>query len=205
MTQFILYNVIFGFLLNWLIAPIAYLFRKPAQKHKGFLWWFLSDDNMYGDTNWRPNLKNKFLRAYFWMLRNPLQNHYWKDYVEGTESGFSGTGKVKFDLDILRWRTVICSDTGDWHGKVINFEKSPLGRQNITFIRTDKDGNIQNCYRKSTCIPHKFLCLIIVVKRRAGHENGLLQYNFTFPVFKYSLNKEGFENWKKAKWKNIVI
>ena len=160
---------------------------------------------MYGDTNWRPNLKNKFLRAYFWMLRNPLQNHYWKDYVAGIESGFSGTGKVKFDDDILKWRTVICSDTGDWHGKIINYEKSPFGKQNITFIRKDNDGNTQNCFRKSTCIPHKFFGWIILVKRRSGHENGLLQYNFTFPAFKYSINKDGWENWKKAEWKKIVL
>lgn len=47
-----------------IFALLAYIFRKSAQKHKGFLWWFLSDDNMYGDKTWRPNIKSKFLRAY---------------------------------------------------------------------------------------------------------------------------------------------
>ena len=90
MINFIWYNIFLSRILNWLIAPIAYLFRKSAQKHKGFLWWFLSDDNMYGDKNWRTNIESKFLRATFWMFRNPLQNYYWKDYVAGKESGYKG-------------------------------------------------------------------------------------------------------------------
>lgn len=185
------------------VSPIAYLFRKKAQKHKGFLWWFLSDDNMYGDVTWRQNIKSKFLRAYLWMLRNPIQNLYWKNYVEGIDSDFSGTLKYKFNDEFARWRTIICSDTGDWHGKVLDFELSPFGIQNITFKRTDEYGNVQNCYRKSRCIPYKIGNFIILAKRRSGHESGLIQHNFTFPIFKYSLCKEGWKLWKEAEWKII--
>lgn len=188
-----------------IFALLAYIFRRQAQKHKGFLWYFLSDDNMYGDTDWRPNLKSKFLRAYLWMHRNPMQNLYWRDYVDGVESDFSGTLKYKFRAEPLTWRTMICSDTGNWHGKVLDFDRSLFGVQNITFKRTDKDGNVQNCYRRSKCIPYRFLWWIILVKRRSGHESGLMQHNFTHPTFKYSLCKEGWERWKNTEWKEITV
>ena len=202
--KFIWYNLILSGPINWIMAPIAYLFRKHALKNKGLLWNFLST-NEYGDPNWRPKLKNKHLRAILWMYRNPLQNYYWKDYVDGEESDFHGDGKVKFGDDILSWRTVICSDTGDWHGKVIDFEKSRFGTQNITFNRIGKIGLFQRCYRKSTCIPYKVGPWIVLVKRRSGHEHGLLQYNFSFPLFKYNLCKDGWKLWKETKWKTINI
>jgi len=205
MIKFIWYNIFLSRILNWFVAPIAYILREQSQKRKGFLWWFLSDDNMYGDTNWRPELKNKFFRAVFWMYRNPLQNYYWKDYVEGKDSHFHGTLKYKFRSAITAWRTMICSDTGDWHGKVLDFEQSLFGVQDITFIRTDKHGKIQKCYRKSTCIPYKVGPWIILVKRRSGHESGLMQYNFTFPTFKYSLCKDGWKKWKMERWKYIEL
>ena len=202
--KFLYYNIILGCLLNWLIAPIAIIFQKRCNRKKGFFWMFLSD-NVTGDKTWRPNLKNKFLRQYFWVLRNPMQNWYWKDYVEGVESDFHGTGKVKFGNDILSWRTMRCSDTNDNHGKLLDFERSKFGRQDITFIRTDKNGNIQKCYRKSTCIPYRVFNWIILIKRRSGHESGMMQYNFTFPTYSYELNKEGWKMWKKSEWKEITI
>jgi hypothetical protein len=186
-----------------LVAPIAYLFRNKV-KH-GFLWWFLSSGNMYGDTTWRPKLKSKFFRAYLWMHRNPLQNLYWKDYVAGIETDFSGTLRFKYRADPLMWRTMICSDTGDWHGKILDFERSLFGVQNITFKRTNADGTVQNCYRKSTCIPHRVLWWIVLVKRRAGHEAGLIQHNFTFPVFKYAYCKPGWQAWRKKQWVKMEI
>jgi hypothetical protein len=204
MIKFIWFNIILGIVLNWLIAPVAYLFRKSAQKHKGFLWWFLSDENMYGDKDWRPNLKNKHLRAIVWMYRNPLQNKYWQGYVDGKESDFKGTLKYKFRADPLMWRTMI-TETGNWHGKILDFEHSLFGVQNITFTRTDTNGNVQNCYRKSTCIPYRVFGWIILIKRRSGHENGLMQYNFTFPTFKYKLCKEGWNKWKNEPWKTMEI
>lgn len=202
--RFIWYNIILGCLLNWLIAPIAILFQEQANKRKGFLWMFLSD-NVTGDKTWRPNLKNKFLRQYFWMLRNPMQNWYWKDYVEGTESDFSGCCKYKFVASPATWRTMKCKDTGDNHGRIIDFENSPFGKQHVTFKRTDKNGKVQNCYRKSTCIPYRFLWWIILAKRRSGHEAGLFQYNFTFPCYLYKNNKDGWQLWKNAEWKEITI
>jgi len=201
--RFIWYNIILSGPINFIVAPIAYLFRKSAQKKKNVLWYFLSDENMYGDKNWRPKLKNKFLRAWLWMLRNPLQNYYWKDYVDGVESNFIGHGTVKFGTDILSWRTMYCADTQDNHGKILDFEKSKFGTQDITFIRTDKDGNVQKCYRKSHCKPFKFLFRIILVKRRRGHENGLMQYNFSFPTYSYKKNKQGWKKWEKAEWITI--
>lgn len=203
--RFIWNNIFIGIILNLFVAPFAYLFRERAQRKRNWLWTFLSTGNMYGDKNWRPKLKNKFLRAYLWMIRNPRQNHYWKDYVDGVESNYKGTGKVKFGTDILSWRTVICSDTGDWHGKIIDFENARFGIQDITFTRTDSKGNIQKCFRKSVCKPYRFWLLIILFKRRSGHENGLLQYNFTFPTFSYSKNKTGYKKWKSTDWKLISL
>jgi hypothetical protein len=86
---------------------------------------------------------------------------------------------------------VICSDTGDWHGKIIDFKNSRFGDQNIKFIRTGENGSIQKCYRKSICKPVRIGPLIILNKRRSGHENGLTQYNYSFPIFSYKKNKEG--------------
>jgi len=203
--NFIWYNIFLSRILNWFIAPIAYLFRKSAQKYKGFFWWFLSDDNMYGDKNWRPKLKNKFLRAVLWMYRNPLQNYYWKDYVDGTDSHFKGTLKYKYRSAITAWRTMVHVGTGDNHGKILDFQKSLFGVQNITFRRTDKFGNVQNCYRKSTCIPYKVLWWIILVKRRSGHEHGLMQYNFTFPIYKYKNHFREWMEWKRESWKYITV
>jgi len=203
--NFIWYNIILSRILNWFIAPIAYLLRDYAQKNKNFLWWFLSDDNMYGDKNWRPKLKNKALRAIVWMYRNPLQNYYWKDYIDGVESDFHGEGMVKFGNDIITWRTMRDINTGENHGKLLDFINSPFGKQNITFIRTDKYNNIKKCYRKSTCMPYKVGPWIVLAKRRSGHEHGLMQYNFTFPIFNYKKNKDGWELWRKADWKIITI
>jgi hypothetical protein len=149
------------------VAPISYIFRKYAQKKKGFLWCFLSDNNMDGDITWRPKLKNKFFRAYFWMLRNPLQNLYWKDFVDGIEVDFHGTLKYKLKGYIKVWRTMICSDTGDWHGKVLDFDKSLFGVQNITFVRINIKGERHKEFRKSRCIPFRFLWWIILVKNRS--------------------------------------
>lgn len=205
MKEFLWHNVFLSRVLNWFIAPIAYLFKKQAQEKKKFLWWFLSDDNMYGDLNWRPRLTNKVLRAIIWMYRNPLQNYYWKDYVEGTERYFEGTAVVKYGNDALSWRTMICTDTGDWHGKVLDPFSTRWGQQDITFERIDNEGNIQHCYRKSTCVPHRLGPWIIIEKRRSGHEGGLMQYNFTFPLFRYSDNKEFWEIWKSLPWKEINL
>lgn len=160
---------------------------------------------MYGDITWRPNLKSKFLRAYLWMIRNPRQNWYWKDYVDGIESDFKGSGKVKSGNDILSWRTMICSDTGDWHGKILDFNSDRWGKQNITFKRTDINGKVQNCFRKSICIPYRVGPIILLVKRRSGHEHGLLQYNFSFPIFNYKKNKKGWKIWKIKKLKTINL
>jgi hypothetical protein len=70
--RLIWYNIILSGPVNFIVSPIVYVFRKSAQKKKNVLWYFLNDDNMYRDKTWRPKLKNKFLRAWFWMLRNPL-------------------------------------------------------------------------------------------------------------------------------------
>lgn len=201
--KFIWYNLIIGILVNFFVAPIAYIFREKVQKKKGFLWTFLSDENMYGDTAWRPKLKNKFLRAYFWMLRNPRQNWYWKDYVEGEDYYHHGWVKVKNGADLYSWRTMRCLETGNWHGKLLDFNSPLWGKQSIIFKRKDKFGKVQNCYRRSTCIPYRVGPIILVIKRRSGHEHGLMQYNFTFPTYSYAKNKEGWEKWKQKEWRKI--
>ena len=190
-------------LLIPIVAPIAYYFRDYAQKNKKFLWWFLSDSNMYGDIDWRPTLKSKFWRAYLWMLRNPLQNLYCLDLVKGIDYDHKGYGKVKFGDDINTWRTMYCKETGNWHGKILDFEKSPFGVQNITFKRIDENGIIKNQYRKSICIPFRFLFWIVLFKNRIGHEDGLFQTNFTFPYYSYKENKEDYLKWKQVKWKKL--
>ena len=200
--KFIWNNILIGYVLNLFIAPVAYLFMNKVNKGS-FLWGFLSSENMYGDTDWRPKLKNKFLRAYLWMLRNPRQNWYWKDFVDGEDYYHHGWVQVKNGADLLSWRTMRCLETGNWHGKLLDFDSPLWGKQDIIFKRKDKFGNVQNCYRKSTCIPYHFLIWIIVIKRRSGHEKGLMQYNFTFPTYSYKKNKEGWKQWKLKEWKRI--
>lgn len=202
MVRFVWYNIILSRVLNWFVAPIAYLLRDRV--NRGFLWWFLTD-NTYGDKNWKPKLKNKFLRAVLWMYRNPLQNYYWKDYVEGKETQYKGTLKYKYRSAMTMWRTMVCVDTKDNHGKILDFKNSLFGVQDITFKRTDKKGNVQNCYRKSTCVPYRILWWIVLVKRRSGHEKGIMQHNFSFPKYKYKNHKKEWKEWKKTKWKTITV
>ena len=203
--KYFFYNIILGYIFNWLIAPISLLFIVRCQRKKGFFWWFLSDGNMYGDVNWRKNLKGRFLRMYLWMLRNPLQNHYWKDFVEGKSSNYKGYGKIKFNKDVTSWRTMRGVKTKDNHGKICDFVNSPLGKQDITFTWTDVNGNTKELFRKSSCVPHKILFWIIMSKRRKGYEHGLKQYSFSFPCYLYSKNKEGWKLWKDTKWETIKI
>lgn len=200
--KFIWNNIILGIFVNFFVAPIAYL-RRNKVKNGSFLWGFLSSENMYGDTDWRPKLKSKFLRAYCWMMRNPRQNWYLKDFVEGEDYYHHGWVRVKNGQDLLSWRTMRCLETGNWHGKLLDFDSPLWGKQNITFKRKDKFNNNQNCYRKSTCIPYRFLWCIIVVKRRSGHESGLMQYNFTFPVYSFKKNVTGWKKWKEKTWNTI--
>ena len=200
--KFIWNNIILGILVNFFVAPIAYL-RRNKVKNGSFLWGFLSSENMYGDTDWRPKLKNKFLRAYFWMMRNPRQNWYWKDFVEGEDYYHHGWVRVKNGQNLTSWRTMRCLETGNWHGKLLDFDSPLWGKQNITFKRKDKFNEVQYCYRKSTCIPYRFLWSIIVVKRRSGHESGLMQYNFTFPVYSFKKNVTGWKKWKEKTWNTI--
>lgn len=201
-------NFILGVLVNLIVAPIAYARRNKVKKGS-FLWGFLSDnldvDALPGDDDWRPKLKSKFWRSYLWMMRNPRQNWYWEHFVDGTEMLFDGYGKVKNGNDILSWRTMRCIEKGNWHGAILDFDSPLWGKQNITFKRVDRKGNVQNCYRKSTCIPYHVAWWIIVVKRRSGHENGLLQYNFTFPTYAYKKNKQGWQKWIKKDWRNITL
>jgi hypothetical protein len=185
-------------------APISYIFREQVQKTKGFLWFFLSDDNMYGDVDWRPNLKSKFLRAYLWMLRNPLQNLYWRGYVKGVESDYIGYCKDKYARDsYIQWRTMYCKETGNWHGRKLDLIRSPLGIQNIKFKYNREDGVVLDQYRRSMCIPVKVLCWVILIKNRIGYENGLFQSNFTFPIYK--LNREDWSVWKMRNWKTFFL
>jgi len=205
--RFIWHNIILGIIANVLFAaPIAYMFRKRCQKKKGFFWTFLSDKNMYGNATWRPNLKNKFLRAYFWMIRNPRQN--WDDThkKKGRDYDYHGTGRMKYDKDITLFMAVVCSDTGDNHGKIIDFKASFLGENDITHKRIYEDGNIQDCFKKSKCIPFRFMWRWIMMwKWRRGHLFGLMQYSIAKPMYSYKNNKEGFEEWKKLEWKTIKI
>jgi len=190
--------------INALVYPIAYNFRDNV-KEGGYLWGFLHEGSNYGDATFHPNMKDGFLKSYLWALRNPCHNAYYADFVEGEESNFKGTGTCKYGNDILSWRTFKCSDTGDNNGKVLDFEKSRFGEQDITFIRTDKDGNVQNCYRKSNCAVTKFLGWLKVRRIREGHEKGLMQRQNNFSLFNYNDNKVEFEKWLKIPFKTIVI
>jgi len=205
--RFLWHNIILGGIVNILFASwIAYIFMERCKRKKGFFWTFLSDKNQYGNATWKPELKNKFLRAYFWMIRNPRQN--WDDThrVDGKDTKFKGTGKVKDGHDIISFRAFVCIDTGNNHGKIIDWNKSSFGVQDITFMRVDEDGNVQNCFRKSTCIPIRFMYLWIMMwKWRRGHQDGLMQYSVAKSLFVYKNNKEGFQEWKQKEWKIIKI
>ena len=43
--KFIWYNIILGIFVNLVVAPFAYIFRKQAQKNKGFLWSTVEEAN----------------------------------------------------------------------------------------------------------------------------------------------------------------
>ena len=201
-----IWELFLKFPINWVVAPIAYLFRKRAQRKKNWLWLFLSDDNMYGDANWkRKKLPDGFRKAVWWMYRNPLVNRHFKDRVDGKESNFKGTAKKKHGNNYSMWCTMIGLDTGDWHGKIPDFESILLGYQDITFIRTDKKGNVQKCFRKSMCVPFRFLWWIMFWKTRKGHEDGLMIYGFGLPTFRYKKFKKEYKKWKSLEYKILKI
>lgn len=191
-------------IINPIIAPIAYIFRHKAKKGS-FLWWFMCDFNPYGDGNWANWLKIDWIRAYLWMLRNPLQNLYWSKYVPGCEKDFSGWCYLSESYGYKNFRAIICSDTEDNHGNIIDFESSPLGIQNIRFNFKTNNENISKQYRKSICIPIRIGFLIIFFKARIGYEFGLKQSCFNFPIYSYKKNKEGWKMYKSMKFKKIVI
>ena len=203
---YIVYRLFFTIIVNALVFPFVFLFRKAIRKNntKPF-WYLLHDGNDYGDNDWRPKLKNKFLRAYFWAFRNPLHNWHYRNYIKGVEVNFKGKGTVKVGSNIKSWRTFTCTDTGTNNGKQLNFVRSLFGTQNIMFERIDESGNTQKCYRKSYCKPFKFLGWILVLKWRIGHEKGLFQDASNISFFSGINNRLGFEDWKQVEWKKLKI
>lgn len=137
LTYLFLQRMIMGFLGNIFIFPIAWQFRKKVKK--GFLWWWLHDNNWYGDKYFlaKHNNKKSFWTAWSWAFRNPIHNFYYSRKIEGDVTELKGKVTChKPDLGI-DWRTLKTEDKdGNYmhkFGKWVCCDKSFLGKQNIKF------------------------------------------------------------------------
>ena len=193
------YELLQGKLLNAVIFPIAYISRNKVKKNS-WLWGFLHDSCLYGDKNWNTTQKETFWIAYKWAMRNPLHNRYYSGYCHFIECNYSGGSTSKNSTPAGFWRTYK-TETGDRNGRVIDFEKSFFGKQDIQFDIHFEDGKIVKGFRRSLCMPYKIGKLIIIHSRRFGYERGLKQSSFNFKIFKGIENLQGFEKWKILTWK----
>jgi hypothetical protein len=186
-------------LLSLIVFPIAFIFRKQARKHKGFLWWFLNDDcSDYGDIWFNPEGKETTWYAYRWAMRNPTQNY--TNYVTkivGKPINHRGwhTSHKPNESGIM-WKTLKTEDENgmfaDKNGKYISSFASRLGVQNITF-----DINGKKYFRYSRCKPlHLWGNLYFVVELKMGFETNnyawqshfvFKKYNGKFAYVKYQL------------------
>ena len=126
-------------ILNFIVFPVAWTFRKKARGNKGFLWWFLHDGCDYGDQYFLEKHGNKktFWTAYKWAIRNPCHNWYYSNKKYGRKSNYRGFATCQKPDVGLSWRTLkTCDKDGNYkdkHGTHIDVKKSILGKQNITF------------------------------------------------------------------------
>lgn len=201
-AHIVLYEILQGKVLNFLMFPVAYLFRDKVREG-GFLWGFLHDGNLYGDSDYLPKIKNKFLRAYLWALRNPLHNRYNYNSIPYKDTNFSGWATGKLRISPKSWRTFV-TDTGGRNGDIIDFDNSLFGKQDIAFSMTHENKSKRGI-RKSLCVPFKIFGLIIIHSRRFGYEKGLLQSSFNFSFFSGRKNKENFEIWSNDTWQKETL
>ncbi len=145
-------------ILNYLIFPIAWIFKERARENKNFLWWFLHDGCDYGDEYFLEKHENykTWWTAYKWAIRNPLHNFYYSHKIEGKKENYQGWATCQKQDKGLMWRTLkTCDENGNYkdkHGKWIDAEKSILGKQNITF-----EINGKKYFRWSKCIPKRII------------------------------------------------
>ena len=126
-------------ILNFIIFPIAWIFKDQVREKKNFLWWFLHDGCDYGDEYFLEKHGNKktFWTAYKWAIRNPCHNWYYSNKIDGVKVNYRGFATCQKPDKGLAWRTLKTCDKGgnykDKHGTHIDIKKSILGKQNITF------------------------------------------------------------------------
>jgi len=142
--------------LNYLIFPLAWVFRDRARENKGFLWRFLHDGCDYGDPYFleKHGGHKTFWTAYKWAMRNPLHNYYYSHKITGKKKNYKGYATCQKPDKGLMWRTLkTCDQTGNYkdkHGHWIDLKRSVLGKQNITFYIGDK-----KYFRYSRCTPRR--------------------------------------------------
>ena len=197
------YEILQGKIINAIVFPVAYNFRDNV-KEGDYLWGYLHDGHMYGDEDYRPNMKDGFAKAWLWAMRNPLHNKYYSTEKPLKEENYSGWSTCKFEHGAGAWRTYK-TETGSRNGKYIDFQGSIFGEQNIEFDMVFEDGTIQKGFRRSKCMPTKVGNKIIVHSERYGHERGLIQSSFNYAVFKGKENLEGFEEWKQLEMIKIIV
>ena len=188
------YEILQGKILNAVLFPFAYTFREKLKKGN-YLYGYLHDGNLYGDADFKPNMENGLAKAWLWAMRNPLHNRYYAGMEDFKNVNFSGYATTKFKTSPATWRT-FTTETGSRNGKIINWDKSLFGKQDITFDIKFKNKTVKG-YRKSTCKPFRMFNRIIIHSRRIGYENGLKQSSFNFSIKKGKENIEGYERWKK--------
>jgi hypothetical protein len=167
--------------LNYILFPVAYLIRPE----KGFLKIFISYDSLYGDKYFNPDQEKTLWWAYKWNMRNPLRDYYYSHKITGDEydhKGWATIQKGRADGGTM-WRTVKTKDADghymDKHGEYIDYQRSILGKQRITFWI-----NGEKYFRYSGVVPRRiWKNLYWFVEYKFGFEN--VNWAIQFKPFKF--------------------
>jgi hypothetical protein len=171
-------------ILNFIIFPIAWIFKDQVREKKGFLWWFLHDGCDYGDEYFIEKHGNHktFWTAYKWAMRNPCHNWYYSNKIEGVKANYRGFATCQKPDKGLAWRTLkTCDKDGhykDKHGKWIDNAYSLLGKQRITFYIEGK-----KYFRYSGCVPKKII----------GNVWWCMEYKFGFESTNWAIQFKPFK------------
>ncbi len=196
------YEILQGKILNAILFPLAYV-RRDKLKEGDYLYGYLHEGNLYGDADFKPEMKDGLVKAWLWAMRNPLHNRYYENEEKLKETNHKGFATGKYKVSPGSWRTYR-TETGSRNGKIIDWEGSLFGEQDITFDMVFPD-RLEKGQRKSSCIPKKILNRIVIHSKRYGHERGLLQSSFNYAFFSGKENLEGYKKWKEKEWVKVNL
>lgn len=203
LTYLFFVRLLMGTIGNIFIFPVAFMLKKWARKKDSFiqtfLWWWLHDGCDYGDIYFLEKKGNKktFKVAWAWAFRNPTHNFYYSHTIDGKGENYRGWATIqkgKQDSGKM-WRTVKTKDeNGNYkgkHGGIIDYGRSILGKQRITFTINGK-----KYFRYSGARPRRIWKNIFwFIEYKFGFEN--VNWAIQFKPLKFKRYNGGKINYKK--------